>query len=267
MTEFVTSADGTRIAYDIEGDGPPIILIAAAMQFRAFDSATRKMARHLAAHGCTVVNYDRRGRGESGAEPVGELDREIEDIAALVERVGGNAVLYGSSSGAVIGLWAAAAGIGATGLAMWEAPLSLEGQGDGGEYHRGMQARIAAGDREGAVEFYMRDMPPQWLADARASSGWPVLVELAPSLVADAAALTRAQDAPWAVQWSAVDVPVLVIVGKQTMPIFPPAAEALVAALPNARSITIPGKNHGWQPEVMAEVLASFVTTGLHPAE
>ena len=68
MTEFVTSADGTRIAYDVEGSGPPVILIGGAMQFRAFDPITSEMAQHLADHGFAVVNYDRRGRGESPAD-------------------------------------------------------------------------------------------------------------------------------------------------------------------------------------------------------
>ncbi|MEV7231119.1 MULTISPECIES: alpha/beta fold hydrolase [Polymorphospora] len=260
MTEFVTSADGTRIAFDVEGDGPPVILIGGAMQFRAFDPDTVQLAHRLAARGFTVVNYDRRGRGESGAGSVGALESEIDDLAALVGRVGGRAALYGSSSGAVIALWAAQAGVGATRLALWEAPLALEGQGDGGETLRGLRERIAAGDHEGAVEFFMRDMPPEWLAGSKAGPAWPVMVGIAPSLVADAAALTRAQEAPWARQWSAVDVPVLAIVGERTLPLFPPAAAALVAALPRARRVTVPGTDHGWQLDAMTDTLAGFLT-------
>ncbi|MEV0608354.1 alpha/beta fold hydrolase [Polymorphospora rubra] len=259
MTEFVRSADGTRIAFDIEGDGPPVVLIGGAMQFRAFDPDTVQLAHRLAARGFTVVNYDRRGRGESDAGPVGALGSEVEDVAALVDRVGGRAALYGSSSGAVIALWAAQAGVGAARLALWEAPLPPEGQGDGGETHRGLRDRIAAGDHEGAVEFFMRDMPPEWLAGSKASPAWPVMVGIAPSLVADAAALTKAQEAPWAEQWSAVDVPVLAIVGEQTLPIFPPAADALAAALPHARTGTVAAADHRWQLDAMADTLAAFL--------
>jgi pimeloyl-ACP methyl ester carboxylesterase len=171
MTEFVTSADGTRIAFDIEGEGPAVILIAGAMQFRAFDPTTVELAHQLASRGFTVVNYDRRGRGESGSENAGVLDREVEDVAALVERVGGRAALYGSSSGSAIALWAAQAGVGATRLALWEPPLTLEGEGDGGEFYRGLRARVEAGDNDGAVEYFMRDMPPEWLAGSKASPG------------------------------------------------------------------------------------------------
>jgi pimeloyl-ACP methyl ester carboxylesterase len=259
MTEFVTSSDGTRVAFDTEGDGPAVILIGGAMQFRAFDPTTVELAHRLAGRGFTVVNYDRRGRGESGSDNAGSLDREIEDLAALVERVGGSAALYGGSSGGVIALWAAQAGVGATRLALWEAPLALEGQGDGGDEYRGLRTRIEAGDHEGAVEFYMSGMPPEWLAGARAGPAWPLMVGIAPSLLADAEALARAQEAPWAQQWSLVDQPVLAIVGEQTLPIFPPAAEALVAALPNARSVRIPAEDHQWQPEVMVETLAGFL--------
>src|SRR5690349_10078765 len=102
MTEFVTSADGTRIAFDREGAGPPVILIGGAMQFRAFDPATVEMASLLAGHGFTVVNYDRRGRGESPADAPITLDQTIDDLRALTELLTEGAddavALFGNSS-------------------------------------------------------------------------------------------------------------------------------------------------------------------------
>lgn len=258
MSEFVTSKDGTRIAFDRVGDGPGVILVAGAFQFRAFDEPTVELAGQLAEEGFTVINYDRRGRGESGPTGAGSLEREVDDVAALVEHVGGSAALYGSSSGAAIALWAAAYGVGVSALALWEPPLSLDE--DGVEFAAELQQVIDSGDHERAVEFFMRDMPPEWLEGSKASPAWPVMVGIAPSLAGDAAAMARSQAGePWSDRWGSVKMPTLVLTGEQTLPIFPPAAEALVAALPNARHETIAAADHSWQPEVMTRVLAEFL--------
>jgi len=259
MTKFVTSADGTRIAYDREGTGPPIILVAPAIQFRAFDPTTVELARQLAAAGFDVVNYDRRGRGESTDTLPFSVDREVEDIAALIELVGGSAALFGSSSGGAVCLLAAASGLGVSKVVLWEVPLSLEGEGDGGEWLIGLQQRVAQGDRAAAVEFYMRDMPPEWLAAAKASPAWPVMKDIAPTLVYDAAALDRAQRRPWAQLLAPVSVPVQVIIGEQTLALFPPVADALVQALPRATQRRIAAADHGWDPAVMAAAIGEFV--------
>jgi pimeloyl-ACP methyl ester carboxylesterase len=259
MTKFVTSADGTRIAYDREGSGPVIILVASAFQFRAFDPGTVELGRLLAASGFDVINYDRRGRGESTDTLPFSVDREVEDIAALIGLAGGSAALFGSSSGAALCLWAAASGLDVTGLVLWEAPLSLEGEGDGGEWLIGLQQRIAQGDRGGAVEFFMRDMPAEWLDAVKQGPAWPVMKDVAPTLVYDAAALERAQRRPWAELWATVGAPALVVVGEQTLPLFPPVADALVRALPNASQRRIAAADHGWQPEVMAGAIAGFL--------
>jgi len=258
MTDFVTSADGTRIGYDREGSGPPVILVAAAMQFRAFDPGTAEMAHLLAEQGYTVINYDRRGRGDSTDTHPFEVDREIEDIAALIDEVGGEAALFGSSSGGALALWAAAQGIGVTKLALWEVPLDLED--DGLENLRGLQQRVADDDREGTVAYFMRNMPPEWLEGARRSPAWPTMLQISPTLVYDAAVLERAQSGtPFAMQWETVTMPTLVMYGQQTLPIFPAASHAIVEALPDARVLQIEAANHGWAPEVMAAVLAEFL--------
>jgi len=259
MTKFVTSADGTRIAYDREGSGPAVVLVAPAIQFRAFDPTTVELAHRLAEAGFDVINYDRRGRGESTDTLPFSVDREVEDIAALIEVAGGSAALFGSSSGGAVCLWAAAAGLPVSKLVLWEVPLSLEGEGDGGEWLIGLQQRIAQGDRGAAVEFYMRDMPPEWLAAAKESAAWPVMKDIAPTLVYDAAALDRAQRRPWSQLWGSVAAPVQVIVGEQTLPMFPDVSDALVAALPNASQRRIAAANHSWEPEVMAAAIAEFL--------
>jgi len=259
MTRYVTSADGTRIAYDRQGSGPAVILVASAIQFRAFDPTTVELARQLAAAGFDVINYDRRGRGDSTDTLPFSVDREVQDIAALVELAGGSAALFGSSSGGALCLWAAASGLDLTGLVLWEVPLSLEGEGDGGEWLIGLQQRIAQGDRGAAVEFYMRDMPAEWLEAAKRSQAWPVMKDVAPTLVYDAAALERAQRGPWAQLWGSVTIPVRVLLGEQTLPLFPPVADALERALPNASQRRIDAADHGWRPEVMAAAVAEFL--------
>ncbi|MET0843556.1 MAG: alpha/beta fold hydrolase [Mycetocola sp.] len=257
MTEFVESADGTRIAYDIEGSGPAVILVGSANQFRAFDTGSAEVAHLLAANGFTAVTYDRRGRGESTDTLPYDVDREVEDIAALVGVVGGAAALYGSSSGAVLCLWAAAALPGVTKLVLWEPPLDLES--DGSENLAGLQERLAAGDREGTVAFFMRDMPPQWFEGARKSAAWPTLLSIAHTLAYDAAVLEKAERGTFSDLWAGVTVPVIVLIGEETQPIFPPAADAIVAALPNATQRRIDARNHGWEPAVMAKEISDFL--------
>ena len=106
MTSFVTSRDGTRIAYDLLGDGPPLIVVSGMFCTR---QTTHELSEQLAAR-CVVVNYDRRGRGESGDTPPYAAEREIDDLAALIDAVGGSAAVYVHSSGAGLALRAAAAG-------------------------------------------------------------------------------------------------------------------------------------------------------------
>lgn len=259
MTDFVESADGTKIAYDVDGEGPPLIVVAGALQFRAFDPGTGRLARALASNGHTVVTYDRRGRGESTDNAAYAVDREVEDIAALLDVAGGAAALFGNCSGAVLSLWAAAAGLPVSRLALWEPPLALEGQGDDGDQLRTLQRLSAAGDRQGMVEHFMRDMPDDWLDEARRGPAWPFFLEVAPTLAYDAAVVERADHAPWAQQWAAVSQPTLVLVGEHTLPTVPPIAAALTAALPHAVSDTLPARQHRWQAEVMAERLARFL--------
>ena len=125
----VTSNDGTQIAYDSVGSGPPLILVAGATQYRAVDQTTSELARLLAAGGFRVINYDRRGRGDSGDTQPYAVEREIEDIEALVTEAGGEASLFGMSSGAVLAAEAAARGVPVTKLLMYEPPMVLDDSG------------------------------------------------------------------------------------------------------------------------------------------
>ena len=103
--EFTTSRDGTLIAYDVRGDGPPLIYITRATCWRKFFPVARDSTTFASAF--RIVTYDRRGRGDSGDVAPWSVDREVEDIEALIETLGGKAFLYGHSSGAVLAMQAA----------------------------------------------------------------------------------------------------------------------------------------------------------------
>jgi pimeloyl-ACP methyl ester carboxylesterase len=258
MTEFVTSSDDTRIAYDRLGSGPSVILVGGAMQFRAFDPQTGQLAARLAERGFTVVNYDRRGRGESAGRGPYVLDSEIADLRALIAELGSPAALFGSSSGGAICLAAAAAGLPVSKLALWEVPLGPELGADGAEFLAGLQERIASGDEEATIAFYMRDMPPEWVEAAREGPAWPIMKAVSPSLAPDAEALAWTQSRPRAELWSPVRVPVLVLVGEETLPFFPAAAESIVGSVSDGRSTRVPARNHSWELAPMVDVLAEF---------
>ena len=260
MTSFVTSADGTRIGYDSDGSGPTVILVGGAMQFRGFDSNTVSMAKLLAARGFTVINFDRRGRGASAEAGSCTLADNLADLSALIEAAGAPAALFGNSSGGAISLAAAAAGLPISALVVFEVPLGSESGTDGAENLAGLQEKIAAGSPDDTIAYFMKDMPAEWLDGARNSPGWPVITAMGPSLEADAESLAWTQSASRAELWASVTVPVLALVGEQTLPIMHPAADSITAAIPSATKETIAAANHGWEPEAMATRIARFLS-------
>lgn len=281
MDNFVTSKDGTQIGYDLVGEGPAVILVAGVMQFRAFDSNTVEMANELAARGFTVINFDRRGRGASMAAPSFTLDDSIEDIRSLIELAelaehgdhaehgehaeladpaGRPVALFGNSSGAAISLAAAAAGLDVSALILWEAPLGPELGSDGSQNLQGLRQKLGAGNPDAVIEYFMKDMPAQWLEGAKSSPAWPVMTQMGPSLEADSEALAWTQSAPRKDLWAAISVPVLALIGEQTIPIMPPAAQSIASNVLDGQMASIPGENHGWQPKVMATRIAEFLS-------
>lgn len=258
MTNFATTATGDRVAYDVRGTGPALIFVAGAGPFRAIDPWTTETAERAAQQGITTLVYDRLGRGESPANGQLGLDRELDAIRALLDVVGGSAVLCGHSSGCSIALYAAAAGLRITGLALWVAPLAgtaAETQAWSDEVER----RMDAGDVEGALGHYMKDMPPAWLAEAKASPQWTAIAEGVVSQRADAVSLAWAVTALEHGSLSDLQVPVLAMYGTETFPEMPRAAARIIAVMPDALEKEVPGSDHVWQPEAMATELAAFV--------
>lgn len=257
MTEYTTSTTGDRIAYDRRGTGPGVIFIAGAGPHRAIDPVTTQTAEMAAEHGVSTLVFDRLGRGESGAEGRLDLDRELEAIGALLDEIGGHAILVGHSSGCSIALAAAARGLAVDGLALWEAPLGGT-EGGAQAWSDEVERRIDAGDLEGALEHYMKDMPPEWLEGAKASPEYQQMVAQVVTCRADGQSLAWAESAPLAQLLASVTVPVLAMYGTQTFPEMPLAAAAIAQAAPNGTEKEVPGAQHSWEPGPMAAELVAF---------
>ncbi|EID56441.1 alpha/beta fold hydrolase [Saccharomonospora xinjiangensis] len=250
VTGTVTSRDGTPIAFETSGEGPAVVLVASALADRR---DTRKLATLLSDRH-TVVNYDRRGRGDSGDHDHHAVEREIDDLAALVKHVGGSAALFGSSSGAVLALRAAGAGIGVTKLAVYEPPFVVRpdsGFGPPPGFADRLTALLDSGDRAGAVRAFMTEaqgMPSAMVTMMRLIPGvWSTLTGLAHTLPYDLAVMGDTQQgAPLrAGDWASVTCPTLVLTGGKSPAGFHDAARALAAVLPDAEHRTLPKLNHG----------------------
>jgi pimeloyl-ACP methyl ester carboxylesterase len=179
----LTSKDGTSIAFDRLGGGPPVILVCGGSVDRMSNAP---LAERLAQH-FTVLNYDRRGRGDSGDSPPYAVEREIEDIQALAEAAGGTAFLYGASSGAALALEAAHALPGTIAkLALWEPPYIPAGfPRPPADTAKVFTDLVAQGRRGDAAEFFMAKvvgLPPEFVEQARSSPWWPAQEAIAHTL-------------------------------------------------------------------------------------
>jgi pimeloyl-ACP methyl ester carboxylesterase len=257
MSTVITTSLNDRIAFDRRGEGPAIIFVAGAGPWREIDPGTTLTAELLAGRGFTTVVYDRVGRGESRAEGPITVDRELAAIAALIEEVGGAAVLCGHSSGCSLALLAAARGLPVSGLALWEAPLAPPDSG-GSEWADQLRELLAAGERERALELYMHDMPPEILEMVKSI---PAMITQADSLQPDADSLAWAESAPHATLFADIRVPVIVMIGTSSYDeVMVPAAESIVAAVPGGEWMRVAGAQHEWVPADMADTLAEFAT-------
>jgi pimeloyl-ACP methyl ester carboxylesterase len=260
------SSDGTRIAFEKSGDGPAVILVSSALADR---SDTKKLAGLLAEH-FTVVNYDRRGRGASADSASYAVEREIEDIAALIDHVGGSASVFGSSSGAVLALRAAAAGLKAERLALYEPPFSVarDDFGPPAGFAGQIDALIAEDRRSEAVKAFMvkaQGMPSFMVGSMRLMPGvWSSLKGLAHTLPYDIAVMGDTQQGkPLSSEpWSAATAPTLVLTGSKSPEGFQRAARALTEVLPDASHRMLSGLNHGavvMAPKKLAPELIGFL--------
>jgi pimeloyl-ACP methyl ester carboxylesterase len=257
----VTSADGTLIDYESYGDGPAVIFIGGAGTYRAIDEATTATARQLAAEGFTAVEYDRRGRGRSGDTQPWALDREVEDMTALIEAAGGSAVLCSNSSGADVALAAATAGAAVTALVLYEPPF-FAGKSYVADIAE-LRSLLADGKHEEMMRYNLTSvigLPAQAVEGMARLPWWPAMVAAAPTLIYDHTATNDiSTDPDWPARWAKITVPVLVCSGDQTFPGMPEAADQVAAALPHAARRILPGQGHRPAPEALVPVLAEFL--------
>jgi pimeloyl-ACP methyl ester carboxylesterase len=259
--EHVRSADGTRIAMERLGAGDPVIVVGGATCDRA---RMRPVAEALAAH-AGVVNFDRRGRGDSGDTPPYAVAREVEDLAALIDAAGGRAAVYGHSSGAVLGLHAAAAGLPIAALVVHEAPFSPDREPERAEAARfgaELSALLAAGRRGDAVALFFTTvgMPPEAVDAMRAGPGWPALEALAPTLAHDSAVMgdvDRGGTVPHDLL-ARVEAPTLVLCGGASPDWMLDIGRDVAAALPAGRLEVLAGEEHVVAPDVLAPVVSGF---------
>lgn len=263
----VTSADGTKIAYDKTGRGPALILVAGAFSYRRFPAQV-ELARLLSEQ-FTVYNYDRRGRGDSGDAQPYAVAREIEDLEALIAEAGGSAYVWGLSSGAVLALQAAVHGANITKLALHEPPFVVDpaDRRSPPDFVPAVRAFIAADRRAEAIKYFMvkgMGAPSFVVGMMRMMPGvWRNLMAVAHTLPYDAALLegyTDGKPLP-AASWRGVSMPALVLEGPESPAGLRRSARALAAALPHARLRSRKGLGHTKKlnaPMIAEELMAFF---------
>lgn len=256
-----TSADGTPIGFERAGTGDPLVLVDGALGYRAGGPSGPLAA--LLTSDFTVYTYDRRGRGESGDTQPYVVDREVEDLAAVIEEAGGSAHVYGTSSGARLALQAAVLGLAIPALALWEpnfivddsrAPLPTD-------YVSHLEELVTADKREEAVEYFMTagaGIPIEFVAPMRGTPALAWMASVAHTLAYDGRVVDGMTLRPDVV--AGISIPTLVLDGGTT-PWLSAGARALTAAMPTAathRELT--GQQHDVAPDAIAPALIEFFT-------
>jgi pimeloyl-ACP methyl ester carboxylesterase len=254
----VRSDDGTPIAFERSGEGPPLILVGGALSsgirdFPPFVELTRLLEPRF-----TVYRFDRRGRGDSGDTQPYAIEREVQDLEALIADAGGSAAVYGFSSGAVLGAEAAARGAKVTKLVLLEPPLPT---GDGAaEAELAQTAQmIRTGRRGDAVASFLAGvgLPPEAVEGMRQSPEWPGLEAMAHTLLYDGT-ITE-DDALWRERAVHVSAPTLVLFSEGTSAYLGESARRAADRIPNAIGHTLPGEFHDVDPGTLAAELAAFL--------
>lgn len=251
--EKTRSTDGTPIAFERTGQGPPVVIVVGAFNDRM---TGHPLAQFLAPR-FTVFTYDRRGRGDSGDADRYAIEREIEDLEAVIQSAGGSAPVFGYSSGAVLALKAAASGAPITRVALYDTPPPQEA-----EHVVELSRLVAAGRRGEAVEYFQRRLvgiPEDVIAKLRHAPFRPALEAAAHTLVYDA---TLVSSRPSVRELSAeIRQPVLAMAGGAGAPVMRDIADTLGRSLPNGRSLFVEGAAHDLAPAALGPVVERFLAS------
>lgn len=259
MVATVTSADGTRLAYERLGAGPPVVLLGGMF----CDRSTTQPLAELLADRFTVLNPDRRGRGDTvGVEPYA-VAREVDDVAALVAAAGGSASVYGHSSGAGLALEAAAAGVPIDRLVLHEPPYGADDDASRASARRlaaDIEAALAEDRRGDAIACFLADsgLPPEAVESMRDD---PAMQRVAPSMLNDLAVMgdgDRGGSIP-VDRVRSIRIPTLVIAGGASPDFFRDTATRLQALLPDGALAVLDGHDHAAPADVVAPVVAAFL--------
>jgi pimeloyl-ACP methyl ester carboxylesterase len=259
---IVTSKDGTKIAYERSGSGPAVILVDGALQYRAVDQGMAQLADRLAKH-FTVFHHDRRGRGDSTDKQPYAIEREIEDIDAIINEAGGFAFVYGISSGAALAMEAAIELDGKIKkLAMYEPPFNDDGDARQAwkEYTRELKELLAVDRRGDAVALFMKYIgtTDDQIDGVRHAPVWPIFEAIAPTLAYDHIAILGEDGSIPRERAARVAAPTLIMVGGASFPFMHTTARALAEAIPNAKQRTLEGQTHEVSPEALVPELVEF---------
>lgn len=260
--EKATSADGTTIGYDVRGTGPLVVVVGGAFTDRNTWAA---LADALAGQGFRAVSYDRRGRGASGNTEPYAVEREIEDLAAVIAaaRQGGPIFAHGVSSGGALLLRALVAGVQVTRASVLEVPYRIDGAPPAPERYIGtLTDFVAADDRAGLVEYFhtrLVGLPAEMLEPVKGTPVWDALLAMAPTLVHDGLVMGGDDQSLPADLLARVPVPVLAVTSSGTaVPWLAGTSEAVAAAVPAGRFVRLEGGFHEVAPDVLAPALAAF---------
>ncbi|MFJ8201177.1 alpha/beta fold hydrolase [Streptomyces sp. NPDC096152] len=260
MDNKTISRDGTLLAHHRTGQGPVVVLVSGAMSTGA---TLAPLAAALSGRFAAVV-YDRRGRGGSGDTAPYAVEREVEDLAALIEAVGGEAALYGISSGGALALRAAASGLPVRQVAVYEPPFAVYegGAEERATYTRDLNRALAEDRRGDAVELFLRltGLAPAVIANARQAPMWAGMESIAPTLAYDDAVMGDGLVPRDLV--ASIKVPVLAVAGGASPGWMRVAAQQVAQLAAQGTYRTLEGQSHAVEAEVLAPVLAEFFAAG-----
>lgn len=251
------SKDGTPLAYDVTGKGPALIYITGATCYRQFNPVLYDVS--VFSEEFTVYNYDRRGRGDSGNTLPYAVEREVEDIEAMIDAAGGRAYLYGHSSGAILALKAAMAlGSKVGKLVMYDASYchNEAGLAEFKALSEGLLQLLQAGRNQEAITGFLEGIGIPKEAFDDFYPDWPAMVALAPTLAYDT---TLAGTLPPVQEAAALTTPTQLIAGEKSPDSILAVAKQLHAAIPGSAYTVLKGQDHMPAPEVVLSVLTSFL--------